>query len=278
MQLQCSEILIYSICFLGNLSLYVSSVPHPSFILQVKNEVQVQTFASSTFSSFLDVLLSCFFFLALTLACFLPPLVSPATVGPPAPAALALAPLAGLLELASLVLSIRWGGLVRQEMDFAFVGLLLCRSVHTSYVSESFQTDILIQDINCFETGRGLIVFSVGFISAAAAFGWNKSLHLLNHSGAVWETTLRPPCSSVTLCWDQNKLFYERPCSDSTGSCQVVLCKTSIGTLDMLVPGIVPHLHTNGLDFPVFDCNRCVFFILWCVFLIGVNAPWWRVF
>lgn len=75
--------------------------------LQVKNEVQVQTFASSTFSSFLDVLLSCFVFLALTLACFLPPLVSPATVGPPAPAALALAPLAGLLELASLVLSIR---------------------------------------------------------------------------------------------------------------------------------------------------------------------------
>lgn len=81
---------------------------HTPLPLQVKNQVQVQTFASSTFSSFLDVLLSCFVFLALTLACFLPPLVSPATVGHPAPAALALAPLAGLLELASLVLSIRW--------------------------------------------------------------------------------------------------------------------------------------------------------------------------
>lgn len=80
---------------------------HITLPLQVKNQAQVQTFASSTFSSFLDVLLSCFVFLALTLACFLPPLVSPATVGPPAPAALALAPLAGLLELASLVLSIR---------------------------------------------------------------------------------------------------------------------------------------------------------------------------
>ncbi|XP_068582876.1 adenylate cyclase type 9 isoform X2 [Cebidichthys violaceus] len=78
-----------------------------SYKEEVENLVQVQTFASSTFSSFLDVLLSCFFFLALTLACFLPPLVSPSTVGPPAPAALALAPLAGLLELASLVLSIR---------------------------------------------------------------------------------------------------------------------------------------------------------------------------
>lgn len=78
-----------------------------SYKEEVQNQVQVQTFASFTFSSFLDVLLSCFFFLALTLACFLPPLVSPTTVGPPAPAALALAPLAGLLELSSLVLSIR---------------------------------------------------------------------------------------------------------------------------------------------------------------------------
>ncbi|KAM3624231.1 uncharacterized protein V6R79_020834 [Siganus canaliculatus] len=75
-----------------------------SYKEEVKNQVQVQTFASSTFSCFLDVLLSCFVFLALTLACFLPPLVSLSYVGP---AAMALAPLAGLLELASLVLSIR---------------------------------------------------------------------------------------------------------------------------------------------------------------------------
>ncbi|CAL8331499.1 unnamed protein product [Merluccius merluccius] len=76
-----------------------------SYQKEVKNEVRVQTFASTTFSSFLDVLLSCFVFLALTLACFLPSLVGPATAAPAAP--LALAPLAGLLELASLVLSIR---------------------------------------------------------------------------------------------------------------------------------------------------------------------------
>ncbi|XP_067353878.1 adenylate cyclase type 9 isoform X2 [Channa argus] len=78
-----------------------------SYKEEIKNPVQVQTFASSTFSSFLDVVLSCFVFLALTLACFLPPLVSRATIGLPAAAALVLAPLAGLLELASLVLSIR---------------------------------------------------------------------------------------------------------------------------------------------------------------------------
>lgn len=88
-------------------SLNFSSLTVASLLLQVKNQVQVQTFASPTFSSFLDVLLSCFVFMALTLACFLPPLVSPATVGPPAAAALVLAPLAGLLELASLVLSVR---------------------------------------------------------------------------------------------------------------------------------------------------------------------------
>ncbi|XP_033479637.1 adenylate cyclase type 9 isoform X4 [Epinephelus lanceolatus] len=88
-----------------------------SYKEEVKNQVQVQTFASSTFSSFLDVLLSCFVFLALTLACFLPPLVSPATVGHPAPAALALAPLAGLLELASLVLSIRMAFYLEEVMN-----------------------------------------------------------------------------------------------------------------------------------------------------------------
>ncbi|XP_032418528.1 adenylate cyclase type 9 [Xiphophorus hellerii] len=78
-----------------------------SYKEEVKNQVPVQTFASPTFSSFLDVLLSCFVFLALTVACFLPSLVDPATAGPPALAALILAPLAGLLEMASLVFSVR---------------------------------------------------------------------------------------------------------------------------------------------------------------------------
>ncbi|KAG7266948.1 hypothetical protein CRUP_019866 [Coryphaenoides rupestris] len=77
-----------------------------SYQKEVKNQVRVQTFASTTFSSFLDVLLSCFVFLSLTLACFLPSLVGPAPAAA-APAALVVALLAGLLELASLGLSIR---------------------------------------------------------------------------------------------------------------------------------------------------------------------------
>ncbi|XP_041640209.1 adenylate cyclase type 9 [Cheilinus undulatus] len=88
-----------------------------SYKEEVKNQVQMQTFASSTFSSFLDVLLSCFVFLALTLACFLPPLVSPATAGPTALAAVALTPLAGLFELASLVLSIRMAFYLEEVMN-----------------------------------------------------------------------------------------------------------------------------------------------------------------
>uniref|UniRef100_A0A3B5M5H7 adenylate cyclase n=1 Tax=Xiphophorus couchianus TaxID=32473 RepID=A0A3B5M5H7_9TELE len=83
-----------------------------SYKEEVKSQVPVQTFASPTFSSFLDVLLSCFVFLALTVACFLPSLVDPATAGPPALAALILAPLAGLLEMASLVFSVRVSTLI----------------------------------------------------------------------------------------------------------------------------------------------------------------------
>lgn len=95
-----------------------------SYKEEVINKVQVQTFASSTFSSFLDVLLSCFFFLALTVACFMPALVSSSSAGPPAPAALALTPLAGLLELSSLVLSIRMAFYLEDVMSCTHTLLL----------------------------------------------------------------------------------------------------------------------------------------------------------
>ncbi|CAB1344458.1 unnamed protein product [Coregonus sp. 'balchen'] len=75
-----------------------------SYQEEVETQAPVQTFASPIFSSFLDVLLSCSVFLALTLACFLVPMVTMET--PPA-TVLGLATAAGLLELVSLVLSIR---------------------------------------------------------------------------------------------------------------------------------------------------------------------------
>lgn len=95
-----------------------------SYKEEVINRVPVKTFASSTFSSFLDVALSCFFFLALTVACFMPLLVSPSSTGPPAPAALALTPLAALLELSSLVLSIRMAFHLEEVMNCTHTLLL----------------------------------------------------------------------------------------------------------------------------------------------------------
>src|SRR4029434_2720728 len=62
-----------------SLSLSLSLSPSLS---QVETHAPVLTFASPTFSSFLDVLLSCAVFLALTLACFLYALVTAQT--PPA--------------------------------------------------------------------------------------------------------------------------------------------------------------------------------------------------
>ncbi|KAG7315478.1 hypothetical protein KOW79_021566 [Hemibagrus wyckioides] len=71
---------------------------------EVISHTPVQTFASPVFSSLLDVLLSCAVFLALTLACFLYPMV--AMEMPPA-TTFGLAVTAGVLELVSLILSIR---------------------------------------------------------------------------------------------------------------------------------------------------------------------------
>lgn len=68
------------------------------------NHTPVQTFASPVFSSLLDVLLSCAVFLALTLACFLYPIV---TMEMPPATTFGLAVTAAVLELVSLILSIR---------------------------------------------------------------------------------------------------------------------------------------------------------------------------
>ncbi|TSK67251.1 Adenylate cyclase type 9 [Bagarius yarrelli] len=71
---------------------------------EVGSHTPVQTFASPVFSSLLDVLLSCGVFFALTLACFLYPMVTMEM--PPAPT-FGLAVTAAVLELVSLILSIR---------------------------------------------------------------------------------------------------------------------------------------------------------------------------
>uniref|UniRef100_A0A3B5BG57 adenylate cyclase n=1 Tax=Stegastes partitus TaxID=144197 RepID=A0A3B5BG57_9TELE len=55
-----------------------------AYRISYQEEVSVQTFASPTFSSFLDMLLCCSVFLALSLACFLQPLVTQQNLSTPA--------------------------------------------------------------------------------------------------------------------------------------------------------------------------------------------------
>lgn len=64
----------------------------------------MQTFASATFSSLLDVFLSTIVFLILSITCFLK---YGAATTPPPPAALAVFAAALLLEVLSLVVSVR---------------------------------------------------------------------------------------------------------------------------------------------------------------------------
>ncbi|XP_060715012.1 adenylate cyclase type 9 [Tachysurus vachellii] len=71
---------------------------------EVISHTPVQTFASPVFSSLLDVLLSCAVFFALTLACFLYSMV---TMEMPLATTIGLAVTAAVLELGSLILSIR---------------------------------------------------------------------------------------------------------------------------------------------------------------------------
>ncbi|XP_076998087.1 adenylate cyclase type 9 isoform X2 [Tamandua tetradactyla] len=73
-----------------------------SYQEEVIKNAPVKTFASATFSSLLDVLLSATVFLTLSAACFLK-----AEAAPPSPVALAVFGAALLLELLSLVVSIR---------------------------------------------------------------------------------------------------------------------------------------------------------------------------
>ncbi|XP_010786418.1 adenylate cyclase type 9 [Notothenia coriiceps] len=75
-----------------------------SYQEEVETQAPVQTFASPTFSSFLDMLLCCLVFLALSLACFLRPLVTQQSVSTPA---LILTAGANLLETVALLFAIR---------------------------------------------------------------------------------------------------------------------------------------------------------------------------
>ncbi|XP_062264598.1 adenylate cyclase type 9-like [Platichthys flesus] len=95
-----------------------------SYQEEVETQAAVQTFASPTFSSFLDMLLCCSVFLALSLACFLRTLVTQQKLSTPA---VSLTAAATLLETLALLFSIR--------MAFYLDSTLRCTQVLMSAIS-----------------------------------------------------------------------------------------------------------------------------------------------
>uniref|UniRef100_A0A147B3N6 adenylate cyclase n=1 Tax=Fundulus heteroclitus TaxID=8078 RepID=A0A147B3N6_FUNHE len=95
-----------------------------SYQEEVETQAAVQTFASPTFSSFLDMLLCCLVVLALSLACFLRPLVTQQSLSTPA---LILTSAAALLEGLALLFAIR--------MAFYLDSVLSCTRVLMRAVS-----------------------------------------------------------------------------------------------------------------------------------------------
>ncbi|KAF3700176.1 Adenylate cyclase type 9 [Channa argus] len=86
------------------LEISLESAYRISYQEEVKTKAAVQTFASPTFSSFLDMLLCCSVFLALSLACFLRTLVTQQSLSTPA---LILTAVTALLEFLALLVAIR---------------------------------------------------------------------------------------------------------------------------------------------------------------------------
>ncbi|KAM6904961.1 adenylate cyclase type 9 [Xenentodon cancila] len=95
-----------------------------SYQEEVENQAAVQTFASPTFSSFLDMLLCSFVFLALSLACLLRPLINQQNMST---VALILTAVAALLQALSLLFAIR--------MAFYLESVLNCTRVLMTVIS-----------------------------------------------------------------------------------------------------------------------------------------------
>ncbi|XP_029914898.1 adenylate cyclase type 9 [Myripristis murdjan] len=102
----------------------LESAYRTSYQEEVDTQAAVQTFASPMFSSFLDMLLCCSVFLALSLACFLRPLLTHQTLSTPA---LIVTTVATLLEALALLLATR--------MAFYLDNVLSCTHVLMKAVS-----------------------------------------------------------------------------------------------------------------------------------------------
>ncbi|XP_042340636.1 adenylate cyclase type 9 isoform X2 [Plectropomus leopardus] len=234
-----------------------------SYKEELKNQMQVQTFASSTFSSFLDVLLSCFVFLALTLACFLPPLVSPATVGCPAPAALALAPLAGLLELASLVLSVRMAFYLEEVMNCTRTLLLMVSGWVPRHVIGAVLVSLPAVSVLSHLTCSVRLPLQVTmFLCCATILAIIQYCNFCQLS--FWMRSVLATATGVTLLL----LLYSPLHSSDNNSLPVHRLNISTSSVGgSVTPG--PELHPRLLDFLVPEAVLAFFLLLLLVWFLN---------
>ncbi|XP_004604427.1 adenylate cyclase type 9 [Sorex araneus] len=165
-----------------------------SYQQEVIRNAPVRTFASATFSSLLDVLLSTVVFLILSITCFLK---HGAAASPPPPAALAVFGAALLLELLSLVVSVRmvffpesvmactkrlleWiAGWLPRHCIGAILVSLPALAVY-SHVTSEFETNI---QLTVF-TGSAVLIAVVHYCNFCQLSSWMRSA-LATAVGAV---------------------------------------------------------------------------------------------
>ncbi|KAJ7398414.1 adenylate cyclase type 9 [Pitangus sulphuratus] len=187
-----------------------------SYQEEVKRNAPVKTFASATFSSLLDVFLSTTVFLILSITCFLR---HGTVASPPPPAAVAVFVVAILLEVLSLVVSIRMAFFLEEVMTCTkrllevisgwlprhFFGAILVSlpalAVFSHFTSD-FETNIHYTMFMCC----AILITIVQYCNFCQLSSWMRSL-LATVVGAVLLILLY-----VSLCPDSSR---KSPCNSS---------------------------------------------------------------
>ncbi|XP_007937769.1 adenylate cyclase type 9 [Orycteropus afer afer] len=156
-----------------------------SYQEEVVRSAPVKTFASATFSSLLDVFLSATVFLVLSATCFLK---YGATASPPPPAALAVFSVALLLEVLSLVVSVRMAFFLEDVMACTkrllewvagwlprhFIGAILVSlpalAVY-SHITSEFETNIQFTTLVC----SAILITVVQYCNFCQLSSWMRS-------------------------------------------------------------------------------------------------------
>ncbi|XP_073713847.1 adenylate cyclase type 9-like [Misgurnus anguillicaudatus] len=217
----------------------LESAYRTSYQEEVKTQAPVQTFASPTFSSFLDMLLCCFVLLALSLACLLRPLVTHQPLPTPA---LIVAAVSAVLECLALMLAVRrafyldmvldctrtllWAisGWVPRHMIGAVLVSLPAVAVF-SHITCSMHQSIQFTMFNCC----AVIIAIIQYCNFCMLSFWMRS-SLATLAGLTFLSVLwSPPCST----WE--RLFFRSSDFNSSDNDTQPSTKAS-GPQDLLGP------------------------------------------